>query len=245
MEIDMIYVEEINSYNPTTWKDHFSRDPYYQNISQNYKTVIYSYKEMSLLKAALHDTVYEAPRVFIKNYNILDAVPYYYINFLLEKSPEMIVDIGCGVNYFKPHLNLIGIDADPKSNFDVFDYFDKDFATNHQHHYESLISINTIHFAPITSIRERLLLVAQLIKPGGRGFVSFNFETWLMYTDKNQIESLFGTWPKFDDIANYINEQILQTGLNFIVIDWPVLHITDNSTIRDDLNGNIRLVFNV
>lgn len=241
----MINVQEIKSYDPTRWREYFSSDPYYQNISQSYQTVIYSYKEMSLLKAALHYTVYETPRVFLKNYNILDAVPYYYINFLLEKSPEVIVDIGCGVNYFKPHLNLIGIDADPESNFDVFDYFDRDFATNHRHYYESLISINTIHFAPIHLITERLLLVAQLIKPGGRGFVSFNLETWLMHTDKNQIEFLFGKCPSFDDIVNYINEQILQTGLDFIVFDWPVLHITDNSTIRDDLNGNIRLVFNV
>ena len=42
-----------------------------------------------------------------------------------------------------------------------------------------------------------------------------------------------------------MQDQILQTELDFIVIDWPVLHITDNSTICDDLNGNIRLVFNI
>jgi hypothetical protein len=242
----MIYVKESNVYDPGCWQAEFLSSVYYQDIAKDYQLVIYTYKEMTLLKAALHHTVYETPRIFLKNYNILDATPYYYINFLLEKSPDTIVDIGCGVNYFKPHVpNLIGIDSNPDSNFDIFDHFDEDFANGHAHAYDSLISINTIHFAPITSVTERLLLIAKLIKPGGRGFVTFNFETWLMYTDKDQINLLFGNVPQFDDIINYLNEQILQTGLDFIVVDWPILHITNNSTVRDDLNGNIRLVFDV
>ena len=241
----MIQVKEVNPYNSNHWRQEFSCSPHWQSIVKNYQTVIFTYKEMTLLKATLHHTVYENPRLFLKNYNILDATPYYYINFLLEKLPNTVVDIGCGVNYFKPHVpNLLGIDADPKSNFDIFDHFDEDFANNHRRSYDSLISTNTIHFFPITSITKRLLL-AQMIKPGGRGFVSFNFETWLMHTAKEQVELLFGNHPKFEDVVNYVNDQILQTELDFIVIDWPVLHITDNSTIRDDLNGNIRLVFNV
>jgi hypothetical protein len=242
----MIYVNELNAYDPNHWAEYFFSNTRYKQISKHYQKTIFTYKEMTLLKAALHDTVYEQPRLFLKNYNILDAVPYYYINFLLEKTPGTIVDIGCGVNYFKPHFtNLIGIDADPKANFDIFDHFDKDFADNHQHSYDALISINTIHFASITAITEQLLLISKLIKPGGRGFVSFNFETWLMHTNQDQINILFGQYPAFDDIVNYTNEQILQTKLDFIVVDWPVLHITNNSTVRDDLNGNIRLVFNV
>jgi hypothetical protein len=242
----MIYVKELNPYNPDSWRQEFSCSPYYQNVSKNYQTVIYTHKEMTLLKAALHHTVYETPRDFLKNYNILDATPYYYINFLLENFPNTVVDIGCGINYFKSHVpGLIGIDADPSSNYDIFDHFDEDFSNGHRYSYDSLMSINTIHFSSVTSITKQLLLTAQLIKPGGRGFVSFNFETWLMHTDKEQVRLLFGNYPKFDDVVNYINDQILQTGLDFIVIDWPVLHITDNSTIRDDLNGNIRLVFNI
>ena len=242
----MINVKETNCYDPVQWQQDFSCDPYYQNIAHHYQTIIYSYKEMTILKAALHYTVYLPPRNFLIMYNILDATPYYYINFLLEKSPDSIVDIGCGSNHFKPHLpNLIGIDADPDSNFDLFDHFDKDFANGHTHAYDSLISINTIHFNPIDQITEQLLLVAKIIKPGGRGFVSFNLETWLMHSDRDLIHSLFGSCPQFDVIVNYVNNQILQTNLDFIVVDWPVLHITHDSSIRDDLNGNIRLVFNV
>lgn len=242
----MINVKETNWYDPDQWQQVFSSNSYYRNIAQQYRTIIYSHKEMTILKAALHNTVYEVPREFLKRYNILDATPYYYINFLLEKSPDSIVDVGCGVNYFKPHLpNLIGIDSDPDSKFDLFDYFDKEFANGHTHAYDSLISINAIHFNPIDQITEQLLLMSKIIKPGGRGFVSFNIETWLMYSNTDLIRSLFGSCPQFDDIVNYVNNQILQTNLDFIVVDWPVLHITHNSSIRDDLNGNIRLVFNV
>jgi hypothetical protein len=246
MDEIMINVKEINCYNPAQWQQYFSCDPYYQNIAQNYQTIIYSHKEMTILKASLHCTVYQIPREFLKMYHILDATPYYYINFLLERSTDSIVDIGCGVNYFKPHLpNLIGIDANPDANFDLFDHFDEDFANGHTQSYDSLISINTIHFKPINQITKQLLLIAKLIKPGGRGFVSFNLETWLMYSDIDLIHSLFGQCPQFDDIVNYVDTQILQTNLDFIVVDWPVLHITHNSSIRDELNGNIRLVFNV
>ena len=68
---------------------------------------------MVLLKAALHHTVYELPRKVQRLYKILDAVPYYYVNYLLEKNPKLIVDIGCGENFFKNYLDYItGVDSD-------------------------------------------------------------------------------------------------------------------------------------
>jgi hypothetical protein len=66
-----------------------------------------------------------------------------------------------------------------------------------------------------------------------------------MYTTQEQNQALFGKQPSFEAIVNYINDQILDTGLKFLVVDWPVLHISEHSTIRDDLNGNVRLVFEV
>lgn len=243
----MINVKELNVCKADYWENEFKHNDFFQHIASNYALSVFSHRDMTILKAALHHTVYETPRVFLEEYRILDAVPYYYIKFLLEKQPNIVVDLGCGINNFKPYIpGLVGIDCNHKiKKSDVVDRFDQDFVTGHQQFCDALMSINVIHFSPINTITQRLKWVSELICSGGRGFVATNLETWLMHTPAEQIKKLFGARLKFDDIANYVNEQIIATGLDFIVVDWPVLHGSEHSTIRDELNGNIRLVFNV
>ncbi len=86
-------------------------------------------------------------------------------------------------------------------------------------------------------------MIDRMLKPKGRAFVSTNFETWLMCTDKDTVMSMFGPWPKFNDVMDYIHQEIVATGLNFLVIDYPILSYSKESTVRDDHNGNLRLVF--
>jgi hypothetical protein len=242
----MSNVKELNPCIGNKWMDEFCTIELYQQISKRYKYTVSSYREVSLLKAALYHTVYTTSRQFLEDYRILDIIPYYYIKFLLETNPKSILDLGCGINVFKDYLpGVIGVDADEKSLCDVVDHFDQEYAQGHKYNYDSVISINAIHFAPINTIAERLKWVAGLAKTGGRVFVSFNLETWLMYSDKETIQSLFGNVLTFDAVVNYVDAQISDTGLDFIVKDWPILHTNEHSTIRDDLNGNIRLVFNV
>lgn len=241
----MINVKEINPCDPQIWTNRFKQSPLYQKILPNYKHVISSHREMTFLKAALNHTVYEIPRRFCDNFGILDVIPYYYIEQLMEINPKDMVDIGCGQNVFKKtYPNLLGIDCETQHSCpDIVDYFDEDFCRGHAGWYDAVITINTIHFEPINTIADRILMVNQLLRPGGRAFVAFNFETWLMHTPKDQCVELFGNFPKFDDVINYVNDQIISTKLNFLTIDWPILRVTQESTIRDDYNGNIRLVF--
>lgn len=248
----MINVVEQNPC-PDRWHNEFMTTVL-PNIKANYDYighVINSHKEMTLLKACLHSTVYEHGRRFLDMYNILDSTPYYYIKYLLDTDPKNIIDIGCGDNGFKksfPNL-IIGLDSlemgDCLGRVDIVEKFNQAFANKNKQLYDGVISVNAIHFSPIYSITQRLNWIAQLLTPGSRAFVSFNLETWLMYTNKKEIESIFGKYPQWDDVINYVYQQIIETELNFMVVDWPVLHITEHSTIRDDYNGNIRLVFSV
>ena len=64
-----------------------------------------------------------------------------------------------------------------------------------------------------------------------------------MYTDIACISQLFGPSPQLDDIVNYVDHAVKSLSLDLVVYDWPVLRVAPESTIRDDLNGNIRLVF--
>jgi hypothetical protein len=244
-----IRVKEINPYSANQWRDQFKNIKLYQDIISDYDHVVYSWRESTVLKAALHDTVYVTDRYIGELYRILDAVPYYYLYHTMVNNPEIIVDLGCGTNPFKKTWpNIIGIDSHYNpgtiANDAVVTHFDKDFAAEHQGMCDALISINAIHFDSIYTIKDRLQWVAQLVRPGGRAFVSFNVETWLMHTAKEEIRAIFGQWPKFDDIINYIYDQVLATKFDFVVSDWPVVRIPDSGTIRNSHNGNVRLVFN-
>lgn len=229
---------------PEDWVTTFKHSDFYQKISHQYQHVAASTREVTMLKAALHRTVYETARKFCDDYNILDAVPYYYIQYLTEIQPKKFVDIGCGINVFKKTLdNLQGIDNDPQSRSDVFDTLDEDFVAGHANQFDAVITMNTIHFAPINEISERLSWIEQILAPGGRAFVSFNLETWLMYTGRSQIDKLFGPIPSFQDVIRYVDQAIDLVSVKYLVRDWPILRTTTESTIRDDYNGNIRLVF--
>ena len=236
-------IEQINPLDIAKWKKSFLNNSFYSKNFSNYDHIIFSFQEMTLLKAALHHTVYEVPRRFCKQYKILDAVPYYYIDYLLEKNPKTIVDIGCGENVFKDYLNLTGIDSDESSNYDVFDHVDADYAKYHANMYDAIITINTIHFAPITEITNQINLIESMLVSEGRAFVSFNVETWLMYTDNATVKQIFGKELSLDKVLLYMHKQIENCNLNLLVYDWPILKISAESSIRDNLNGNVRIVF--
>lgn len=239
-----INVQELNPCHSNEWLTNFLQNPRYEQMVKDHQHVIASYKEMTLLKATLHNTVYEHGRKVLQLYKILDAIPYYYIDYVLEKNPKNILDLGCGLNVFKPYISgVTGVDPDPAAPADLYDFFDEEYAQGHKEFYDGLISINAIHFSPIDTISQRLQWAADLVQPGYRGFISFNIETWLGHSNRELTIKLFGKIPKFEDVVNYVNDQILKASLNLLVADWPILHITEHSTIRDDLNGNIRLVF--
>ena len=121
-------VTEINPCQSTVWSEKFSKDPKYQHIINDHKFTVSSYKEMTFFKAGLHNTVYEVGRKFLQLHNILDIVPYYYIDYLIEKNPKTILDLGCGLNIFKPYIpGIIGMDSFDGMPADIYDFFDKEY----------------------------------------------------------------------------------------------------------------------
>lgn len=237
-------VQQLNPIDADAWRLEFFQSPQFEAAKDIYDHFIVSYQEMSIIKAAWHDTVYDAPRLVCEQHRVFDILPHYYIKWLIDIAPKKIVDIGCGLNVFKKiYPNIVGIDADPKSNCDIFDYLDADFVAGHLENFDAVISMNTIHFSSIDTVKERLLWIKKMLAPGGRAFVSTNIETWLMHTEKQKSLDLFGDIPKLPDILQYIHQQVVDTGIKFLVIDYPVLNYAMDSTIRDDYNGNLRWVF--
>lgn len=237
-------VQQLNPLDIEAWWQEFQQRPEFAVSQTMYDHFIGSYQEMSIVKAAWHDTVYAIPRLVCEQHRVFDISPHYYIKFLLDISPKNFVDIGCGLNVFKKiYPEIIGIDSDPESNFDIFDHVDECFVSGHLECFDAVISINTIHFSSIETVKDRLLWIKDMLKSGGRAFVSTNLETWLMYTDKQRCLSLFDSIPSLTDLVQYVHQQAMDTGIDFLVIDYPALTYTNQSTIRDDYNGNLRWVF--
>ena len=169
------------------------------------------------------------------------ASAFYYLSFLLEKNPKEIYDLGCGWNIFKKYIpNIIGVGAEnpsgPWFHADIHDYVDDDYVKGHQSTFESVFSICALHFIPLRNIRKRVLDFGSMIKPGGRGWVSFNaqrmverdFEFIAKYT--NNHKSLEGA------VDQYVRTELAELPFNVLVFDVYL------EKIENGMNGNIHIV---
>lgn len=166
----------------------------------------------------------------LMQYKIIDMAPFWYINFLLEKNPLQIIDLGCGNNLFKKYIPIIhGID--PLSNVasDQKDIFDTNFSENHSNQFESVMSINALHFISFKNYGQQLKEFSNIIKPNGRGFITFNVARMKEYTDLIDMPT---------NVSEYIWSETEKNLDNILVYDDYVTDIED-----EYLNGNIRIVF--
>lgn len=162
---------------------------------------------------------------------------FYYTEFLVEIKPNIIHDIGCGMNFFKNILpNVIGIDG--VGNPDIRDLFDKDFVAGHENQFDAVMSIDSLHFIPLSQFSDRVLDFAKVISPGGRGYIAMNAARLTEATNPLELEMLFGS-THHDPlvIAQYIDAEISRLPLEFLVVENVITELFD-----DYMDGNIRLV---
>lgn len=170
---------------------------------------------------------------------VIPCASFYYLDYLCEKMPNEIVDIGCGMNFFKNILpNVVGIDASG-TDYDIFDFFDDEFSLNHTANYEYAFSIDALHFIPITNFYNRVLEFKNIIRPGGRGYLAMNCARMVEHTKRSDLLNLFGnTNPSKEQLAKYIDSEIRRLPIDFLVVDNLILEVYD-----EFMDGNIRLVF--
>ena len=226
----------IRPYSSERWQEDCRQMSVWSILLADHKHFVWHYQDLSRLRAILHDTVYLHSRKFCQMYSVVDMIPWYYINQLDIQSTDWVLDIGCGINPFKKYIpNLQGLDPDISVNPDIIDFFDQEYITGHQASVDVLISVNAIHFAPLKEFGQRIDWCRQLLKPGGRAFVSTNLETWLMYESADRFRSV----PSTKELTDYLYSEIAKLNLDLQVLDINI----SKDTLRDDLNGNIRLVF--
>lgn len=175
----------------------------------------------------------------------IPCAAFYYLNFLLEINPNSIIDVGCGMNFFKEVIpNIVGVDPDLDKHKHLADFihlpFAEAYSVAHHHMFEAAFAINSIHFIPITEFSQQILFFKNMIKPGGRGYLGMNACRMLEFTPSWSLMELFDTEkPTNDQVERYIDEQIRSLDIDFIVVDTFV-----GLRLDEAVDGNVRLVFN-
>lgn len=246
----------LNSYN----KDLFKRDDYTKQIA---KKVYSAFGAVELNFDTVFDTEGHREDRKFKNtstevfanttsrwrwleydnqWRVFSMVPFYYLKWLQEINPDLMLDVGCGANYFKSIWpNIHGVDLPPwGKNLDEHAHFDDNYCSQNKERWQCAFSINSLHFVPVDKVAERILQFASMLKPKGRGFISFNLARVLDSTfDQSRLIDLFGTEsPTANQLSEYMNHTIKNLPLNFLCIDNLIVQSFD-----EGLNGNLRLVF--
>lgn len=168
---------------------------------------------------------------------------YKNLNLLLEINPSSIVDIGCGTNYFKKFIpHLIGIDKWPGA--DICEHFDNNFSIKYAQNFDAAFSINSLHFITLDYMKPRILEFANIIKPGGRGYIALNLARMVedapYKKNTDYLLELFGTeTPDIDQCRDYVKKELDTLDLDMLTYE------IDFTIYNAYLNGNIRLIFNV
>jgi hypothetical protein len=170
---------------------------------------------------------------------VLPCASFYYLNYLVENQPTVIADIGCGVNFFKDIIpGIVGIDGHGKFA-DIIDFFDEDFSHGHTDYFDCAFSIDALHFISICKFYDRIMQFANIIKPGGRGYIAMNVARLMNDTSTVEKIELFNTLdPTPAQLATYIDQQLKKLTLRLLVVDNLILDCYD-----EYMDGNIRIVF--
>lgn len=228
-------MHNINEYNQEEFEEQFSNTELFQKIKKDFDMLVWD-------KHAMPFNVYPTLRQTMGT-RICNMASFYYIQYLLEKNPDSIFDIGCGWNVFKRYIpQIVGISPDPEtdSNYhgDSHDYFDSNFVMYNEGQFESAMSICALNYQPLTQIKEIATSFVSLVTPGGRGYLALDLAPMLEREDTEVLESLFGTTePSYYEIDDYVRDQLSDLPCEFIVFDL------DSMEYMNEVDGTVRIVF--
>ena len=226
-------MNNLNEYNEEKFKHAFENSTIFQQISNDFDYIIWD-------KNRTHRMYHTARQVM--GQKTFYVTPFYYIEKLTEKNPDIILDIGCGWNIFKKYIpNIIGLDIDfDNINFfaDIKGFVNDEYVKLHKNYFESAFSINALHFGSISNLENIIVNFVSMIKPKGRGFLALNFQRLLDNSSPEELIRIFDTSePTTIDYENYIRLVLSKIECEYLVVDIDL-------TVMDEyLNGNIRIVF--
>jgi hypothetical protein len=229
-------MRNLNDYNEEDFQASFSGSDIAKAIEKDFDQLVWA-KHISPV------TTYPTPRHRLGR-RVCTMTSFYYIQYLLEKNPEKIYDFGCGWNLFKKYIpSIVGVSPDncndPTAYFgDEYDYVDSDYINNHQNTFDSAMAICSLNYTPLTTIRKTAESFISMIKPGGRGYMSFDIRPMIDREDPDVLDDYFGTpIPPVHEIDDYVREQLSNLPVDYLVFDL------DSIENINEVDGIARIVF--
>lgn len=229
-------MRNLNEYNQEEFESEFAGSEITEKIKQDFDFLVW--------EKHLPTHVFATERQFIGT-RICTMTSFYYIEKLLEKNPKEIYDFGCGWNLFKKYIpSVVGVSPENPEDVhtyfgDQYDFFDEDFAKNHQQQYESAMAICSLNYRPLTEIKNIIDLFISVIKPGGRGYVALDVTPMVVREDPFNLDNIFGTTsPTVHEIEDYVRDQLGGLKCKHLIFDF-------DGEIENPYDGNLRIVFEV
>lgn len=230
---------QINGYNAEDFKKHLPTTAHYKKIQE----LLDKDFKVSYDKTYDGKTFWEGictPRE-LYYYPRFTVNSLYYIDFLAEKNPDKIIDIGCGMNVWKQfYPNIVGIDYEhPKA--DIIEKWDDDFVERHEEEYECAMSMGCVMFTSFAKVEDQFHQFIRTIKHGGRGFLSINVARSIAhYTEKQDMFDLLGKErPSTKEVSDYCDQMIENLpGVKLLVVDNVI-----EERYNEYIDGNLRIVF--
>lgn len=160
-------MNNLNAYNSENFRKSFESTELACNLKQDFDLLTWETDIPTLDLMGMTPREYRGKRIF-------SMVPFYYILQLVSSSK--IYDIGCGWNIYKKYIpNIIGIDS-RSSHFyaDQIGSVDDAFVKKNTEKFENVMSMNALHFIPLSQFSDRIDQVLQMTKPGGKIFIMMN-----------------------------------------------------------------------
>jgi len=217
----------INPYNPEQFKKQFESTDICRNVAKDFNNLWWNDPEIYNLE------ITQTPRQFMSTISPgFSMIPFYYLQSLLEKTPNTIYDLGCGWNIFKKYIpEIVGVDPH-YHNQEICTQIDQQYVSDHQDYFQSVFSINALHFRPLSELRQVYEEFISMVAPGGRGFLSVNIKRML------ELDEDFKKVNHGPDILDqYVRTQLNNLPCTYLIFDVNL------DPIDAWLDGNVRLVF--
>lgn len=219
--------QNLNPYDPEQFKKQFESTEIYRSVIKDHDNLWWDQK------VNFFDSL--TPRQSLSTFTRgFSMIPFYYLQPLLEKNPTSIYDLGCGANMFKKYItNIIGVDksGDQLCYPDIEDQVDVKYINAHQNYFESVFSINALHFRPLSDLRLIYEEFISMVRLGGRGFLSVNIQRML------EREQVLRIKKNQNILDQYVRKQLDNLPCTYLIFDVNL------NPLDEWLNGNIRLVF--
>lgn len=163
-------MHNLNVYNVDAFQSWFSKTQLYLQMQNDFDILTWDTDLSSFMLPEMTPRQYRGTRIF-------SMVPFYYINQLGMDSK--IYDVGCGWNVYKKYLpNITGIAGEHKNSTyyygDKHGLVDDQYVENNMHQFDNIMSMNALHFIPLSSFAHRIRQIKKITKPGGKIFIMMN-----------------------------------------------------------------------